>query len=133
MSRVCWTVTLDTAERAVTARRQFVQFLRRHTPKTTEYFDAELVFGELLSNIARHQPGPASILVDLIGDEAIVVVDGPSPAEDAEDPALPEDLSENGRGLYLIRTLSRDYYVDHGPRGERTTLVLGLRQLQPLA
>lgn len=129
MGRVCWTVTLDTAERAVDVRRQFVRFLREQAPHTAEFFDAELVFGELISNIARHEPGDARIVVDIVGDEAIVTVRGPSPS-DEEDPALPEDLSENGRGLYLIRTLSRDYYVDRGPAGDKTTLVLGLPQLQ---
>ena len=123
-------MALDSAERASGLRREFVRFLRSQAPGAPEFFDAELVFGELISNIAKHEPSRAKIVVDVVGDEAIVTVDGPSPVEDEDAVALPEDLSENGRGLYLIRTLSRDYYVDRGPRGGRTTLVLGLPQLQ---
>ncbi|HEV3153579.1 MAG TPA: ATP-binding protein [Candidatus Baltobacteraceae bacterium] len=130
MARVFWTVTIDTAERATQVRRQFVRFLRQYAPRSTQVFEAELVFGELLSNIARHEPGPVKIVVDVVGDEAIVTLDGPSPDEGDEAAAPPAGLSESGRGLYLIRTLSRDYYVDRGPRGHTTTIVLGLRQLQ---
>ena len=130
VARICWEVDLDTAERAVDARRQFVHFLRRHGKRPAQVFDAEVVVGELLANIVQHEPGNAKIVVDVAGDEAIVTLEGPGPTGD-EPAFLPEGLAEHGRGLYLVRALARDYYRDRTPRGLRTTVVLALRGTHP--
>ncbi len=65
--------------------------------------------------------------VDVAGDEAIVTLEGPGPKID--DPSqLPDGLCEGGRGLFLIQTLSRDYYRRRTAGGIHTTVVLGLRR-----
>ena len=128
MGRVSWNVMLDTAARASDVRRQFVRYLQSQTGSNAT-FDAELVFGELAASIVRNEPGPAKIVVDVAGEEAIVTVEGPAPAAE-EVPALPDDLSPEQQGMFLIRTLARDFFVDRSPRGQKTTLVLGLRHLQ---
>lgn len=132
MARVRWDVKLDTAARAADVRRQFVHFLRSSTRNGDgRFFDAELVVGELLANVARHEPGEARITVDVAGDEAIVTLDGPGPTQ--EDPAaLPDGFSESGRGLYLVQALARDYYCRPTSEGMSTTVVLALRAHRPV-
>ena len=86
---------------------------------------AELVFGELVGNAARHAPG--SIDVELSWEDpstpVLHVVDqGPGFTAHA---VLPPIESESGRGLYLVTQLTRAFSVTVLPeRGARARAVL---------
>jgi PAS domain S-box-containing protein len=73
---------------------------------------AELVFGELLSNVVRYAPGAIEIVLDYTKVDAPIlhVLDrGPG---FLFAPRLPSDiLSERGRGLFLIWTLTDEINV----------------------
>ncbi len=89
---------------------------------------AELVFGELIGNAVRHAPGHVD--VELTWDDPAapvlhVVDDGPGYAPPTQ---LPPFESESGRGLYLVRTLTRDFSVTRLPqRGAHARAVLRTR------
>lgn len=86
---------------------------------------AELVFGELVGNAARHAPG--TIDVELSWDDRStpvlhVVDEGPGFEAEA---TLPPLDAESGRGLYLVRHLTRAFTVTIVPeRGARARAVL---------
>lgn len=104
--RVCddtmhWTFEAEDARLAVSARRAFIRFLRS-VPAVGDVAMAELVFGELVSNVVRHAPGPIAIECDWsAGVPVLRVFDRGSGLPAA--PAKPSDLhAESGRGLHLV-------------------------------
>lgn len=86
---------------------------------------AELVFGELVGNAVRHAPG--SIDVELGWDDVAtpvlhVVDDGPGYAPGN---GLPSADAVSGRGLYIVKQLTRDFSVTKSPdRGAHARAVL---------
>jgi GAF domain-containing protein len=86
---------------------------------------AELVFGELVGNAARHAPG--TVDVELTWDDPSTPVlhvadEGPGYAAQTTLPALD---AESGRGLYLVAHLTRAFSVTTLPqRGARARAVL---------
>ncbi|MGA7356543.1 MAG: ATP-binding protein, partial [Candidatus Cybelea sp.] len=77
-----------------------------------QYLDAaELVFGELLGNVARYAPGPIEIIFDWGEGAPVLHVLDRGPGFKLA-PKLPSDLlSEQGRGLYLVWSLAEDFNV----------------------
>jgi serine phosphatase RsbU (regulator of sigma subunit)/anti-sigma regulatory factor (Ser/Thr protein kinase) len=71
---------------------------------------AELLVSELTTNAVRHAAGPGPIEIRLSYDDRLTceVADqmAVTPADEAH---LPDDLDENGRGLYLVDVLSSDW------------------------
>jgi PAS domain S-box-containing protein len=107
--RYGWRFHSDDAASATSARPSFASYLSHRGVETGTIAVAELVFGELVSNVVRHAPGPIDINVRFeegvpvltVGDRGrgLRVVRGPA--------RLPDDiLSEGGRGLFLIERLA---------------------------
>jgi anti-sigma regulatory factor (Ser/Thr protein kinase) len=73
---------------------------------------AELIFGELVANVVRHAHGAVEVRLELAGRAPVLVVrdHGPGlrwvPRGGSQDP-----LAECGRGLAIVRRLSRDLAV----------------------
>ncbi len=102
--------TADAAA-ASNLRREFMAFLRARCTADSDYEGAEITFGELVANVARHAPGPIHIVVhsDSRGRVRIDVIDtGPG---FTYVPTLPAMASESGRGLYLVSKLCTDVCV----------------------
>ncbi|MFE0791255.1 ATP-binding protein [Streptomyces mutabilis] len=89
--------------------------------------DAVLVVSELVGNAVRHTTaGPDCLTIEIDGDQVIVAVHDPEPddgrvhlPEDAADP-----LAESGRGLWLVQTLARRWYVETTAVGKAVVAVL---------
>jgi hypothetical protein len=82
-----------------------------------ELFSAELIFGELIGNVVRYAPGAMQVVLDTRNESPVLHV-----LDEGKGfillPRLPTDmLSERGRGLFLIWTLSDDFNVDLRPDG----------------
>ena len=110
-----WSFDAENAKAAQDARGEFVEYLRMQGGDPFEIATAELVFGELVGNVVRHAPGAIDIDVEWSnGSPRLHVVDrGPAFRAPGH---LPDDLlSESGRGLFIVRRLSRELKVEHVP------------------
>ena len=106
-----WIFNTNDVGAAHDSRHSFVAALRKRGV-CGQYVDAaELVFGELLGNVARYAPGPIEIIFDWgEGAPVLHVLDRGSGFRLA--PKLPSDLlSEQGRGLYIVWSLAEDFNV----------------------
>jgi anti-sigma regulatory factor (Ser/Thr protein kinase) len=107
-----WSLRSDDAPLAAQIRGEFVAALSALGVAREALFTCELIFGELLGNVVRYAPGRTEIVLDTGGSSAVLhfVDDGKG---FTLIPRLPTDLlSERGRGLFLIWTLSEDFNVD---------------------
>ena len=79
--------------------------------------NAEIVLAELIGNLVRHAPGPATFVIDPHRRHVVLHVldDGPGYRFMSR---LPTDtFSERGRGLFLIATLAEAFHVTLRPAG----------------
>lgn len=107
-----WVVKSDDSDAAARVRSEFVDQLILKGASDEALFRSELIFGELLANVVRYAPGEFEIVLDTRGDNAILhFLDNGRGFTLV--PRLPSDLlSERGRGLFLIWTLSEDFNVE---------------------
>lgn len=104
-------------------------YLRSMGAPEGDYDAAALAYGELVSNVVRHAPGPLEIVLEWENDEAVLHITDHGGGFTAE-PTLPsEPLAEAGRGLYLVRELTRDLQVlRHESPGAEVRVVLPVRR-----
>jgi serine phosphatase RsbU (regulator of sigma subunit)/anti-sigma regulatory factor (Ser/Thr protein kinase)/CHASE3 domain sensor protein len=106
--------TFDTADAATAqgARSVFAAALAEAGMLDDDVFTAELIFGELLSNAVRYAPGRVDVILDWTqGSTAILHFMDRGPGFIVV-PRLPTDLlSERGRGLFLVWSMSEDFNV----------------------
>lgn len=95
---------------------------------------AELVVGEVLSNVVRHTSSPATVGLGWQAGHPVLSVTEPDTTEPPVTPsdglpahALPDDpLATGGRGLYLVSRLSKGLTVDSAERGTTIRVTLDL-------
>jgi serine phosphatase RsbU (regulator of sigma subunit)/anti-sigma regulatory factor (Ser/Thr protein kinase)/CHASE3 domain sensor protein len=103
------TCDLETAQRA---RALFASLLAAAGVLEEDVFTAELIFGELLSNAVRYAPGTVDVVLDWHGASTAIVHFLDRGPGFVVIPRLPSDLlSERGRGLFLVWSLSHDFNV----------------------
>lgn len=123
-----WTFASADAKMAQRARHQFVEALKIDAAPETDFYSAELIFGELVGNVVRHAPGPIQIRFDWTSDEPLLEVHDEGGGFTFE-PSLPGDLSEGGRGLFIVKQLAKRVRVEKIPRdGTRITAVLPIHR-----
>ncbi|MBV9439173.1 MAG: SpoIIE family protein phosphatase [Candidatus Eremiobacteraeota bacterium] len=82
------------------------------------------IYGELLSNVARHTPGDAAVTLECVGEHAVLHFEdrgGPFAVNGATPPDV---LAESGRGLFLVRALAPDVRVERTAQGNRVSATL---------
>ena len=106
-----WSFDANSITAAQAARDAFVARLQRVGAVAEETNAAEIVFGELVGNAARYTPGAVDVGLSCgVGNAILDFLDrGPGFTWHGRLPADP--LSETGRGLFLITTLSRTVEV----------------------
>jgi anti-sigma regulatory factor (Ser/Thr protein kinase) len=103
------TADLTTAQRT---RALFAGVLADAGMLDDDVFTAELIFGELLSNAVRYAPGAVDVVLDWSGAATAIVHFLDRGPGFVVIPRLPTDLlSERGRGLFLVWSLSEDFNV----------------------
>jgi anti-sigma regulatory factor (Ser/Thr protein kinase) len=127
--RLTWRFDSADVAAAQTARREFASFLAKGDVPEDELYAAELVFGELISNVVRYAPGPVAVTIDWTGTAPVLHVldEGPGFQHVAR---LPSDVySERGRGLFLIASLTEDFHVARrADRGSHARAVLDVHR-----
>ncbi len=105
--RKTWTFHSSSAYSAHTSRHELMSFVRRFVTADDELYRLELLIGEILANTVKHAPGLVTVEIDWSRKVPIMTIHDTGPGLADFSPALPTDeLTENGRGLFLIGTLA---------------------------
>jgi len=124
-----WSFDARDARSTRDVRDLFIAYLRAKGRADADYAGAELVFGELLGNVARNAPGTVDIEVEWRGDAPVLHVLDRGPGYDRA-AALPPHFSETGRGLYLVAQLTREFTVTRLPGyGSHARAVLPIERI----
>ncbi|GAC1581183.1 MAG: hypothetical protein NVS3B7_16170 [Candidatus Elarobacter sp.] len=109
------------------ARAIFRRYLEAHAAAESDLYGAELIFGELIANVARHAPGELEARLSWVDGEAVLEVRDRG-AGFVLDVALPEDDAENARGLFLVSAFGRDLVHESDGRTSRIRVILPVRR-----
>ena len=102
-----------------------MQALKARATESSDLAGAELIFGELISNVVRHAPGAVCVRLSWNRHKAMLSV------HDEHAPftpkfKLPDDpFAESGRGLYIAKALATSIAVTH-INGDGTKVSVGL-------
>ena len=111
-----WRFHSSDAYMAHASRRELVAYFRRMAENPNDLFAAELILGEILANTVEHAPGLVEIQVDWTKEKPILTVRDSGPGLRSMAYGLPQNvLDEDGRGIFLIRTLSEEVSVEPAP------------------
>ena len=119
-----WTFASSDGLEAQRVRRSISELLASAGAAPGEVADAELVFSELVGNVARHAGSRVEVAIDLSVDEPVLHVLDNGPGF-VPNPRLPVDAyADAGRGLSVVDALTRN--VQFMPRSEGGTHVLAV-------
>ncbi len=119
-----WHFEAANAVDARAVRPQFVEHLRFLCTPTSDIPAAEIVFGELVSNVIRHAPGPIQIMAKTSYNGFVTLCVWDQGDGFTLQPRLPDRLSEGGRGLYIILSLCRNVTVHRTAEGPNEVCVV---------
>lgn len=89
--------------------------------------DALVVVSELVGNAIEHTDnGPLDVSLDLYPEVVVMWVHDEGPGFEPGPPRRAEDLTEHGRGLYLVDLLASRWFVSPTPRGKAVVAVVEL-------
>jgi anti-sigma regulatory factor (Ser/Thr protein kinase) len=117
-----FTFRIADASLASNARGIFQRYLAAQVDASSDLYGAELIFGELLGNVARHAPGAIDVRLRWNGPVAILEVADDGPGYSIADVHLPGGFAESRRGLFLVSSFGSDLRV-RSERGRTTTTV----------
>ncbi len=107
-----WSFDAGDGAAAQAARNAFVARLAAAGVGEDARLGCEIVFGEMVGNVARYTPGPLDVGLRRDGRRLVLAALDRGPSFRWQ-PVRPADDSENGRGLFLIQALTRAVRVDH--------------------
>jgi anti-sigma regulatory factor (Ser/Thr protein kinase) len=121
-----WQLAARDARQALRLRSAFRRYLLAHGHPASDFHAAEVVYGELLANCARHAPG--AVRVEFRWDDAtLAVIDGSDRLRSW--PFSPDDCAAETthHGYALLSGLSRRVHLSREPGGgTRASIVLPL-------
>ena len=108
------------------ARHEVMRFIESIAQSGDDLFTAELIVGEILANTVEHAPGLVNMEIDWSETSPVITVVDSGPGLERFAAELPEDaLTEDGRGLFLVKTLARDLHIESDAGyGTKMTVVL---------
>ena len=123
-----WSFDARDAMSAHGARSAFVAALRAEGTADGDYLGSEVIFGELIGNVVRHAPGPIDVTLEWSDLEPVLHVIDRGPGF-VRLPALPDTMSESGRGLFIVDALAREFIAKPIPgRGTHVTVRLPVKR-----
>lgn len=108
-----WSFDANAGRAAQAAREAFVARLADLGVDREERQAHEIVFGEIVGNVARYTPGPVDLSLRRDGDRLVLAALDRGPGFDWNAAPPRDQWAESGRGLFLIHTLARDVRVEH--------------------
>ena len=126
-----FTFRIADAALANNARTIFQRYLSTQVDAASDLYGAELIFGELLGNVARHAPGTIDVRLRWNGPAAILEVADEGPGYSVEGVSLPGEEAESSRGLYLVASFGRDLAVRSQAGRTTTTVTLPVTRRRP--
>ena len=124
-ARKTWLFHSSDAYFAHAARHELIAFLRDYGASEEDLSRSELIIGELLANTVRHAPGVVRLEIDCHGVHPVLTISDAGPGLPNFAVKLPDELEEDGRGLYLVGTLADEVSVDSND-GLGTTMTVAL-------
>jgi PAS domain S-box-containing protein len=114
---VRWTFDVAQPQDASVARRALAQELRGLALHEEHVTTAELIVAELLGNVVRYARGRVDVVLDASASVPVLhIIDAGQGFE--YNPRLPADAyAENGRGLFIVAELARDFTITRAPGG----------------
>ncbi|HEV7178295.1 MAG TPA: SpoIIE family protein phosphatase [Candidatus Baltobacteraceae bacterium] len=119
-----WSIDARAINSGRRVKRAMLWHLGEFTRPDTDLSAVELIYGELLGNVARHTPGHADVTLELEGYRAILHVADRGLPFAASNGFAPEDMAEGGRGLFLIRSLAHGVTIERTGDGNRVSVIL---------
>lgn len=101
-----WRFHASDARAANAMRIEVGEYLRRLCGDTEDAYSCEVIVGELLANTVEHAPGLVHLAIEWNGGHPMLVVRDSGPGLKRMIATLPDQMSEGGRGLFLVETLS---------------------------
>jgi len=110
-----WSFASSDQQAAQKARDEFCDLLAAGRMASDDCAASELIFGELLGNVARHAPGPLEAALEFREDRAILHVIDRGPGYRVARPLRANVLDEGGRGLWLVQRFGTSLEVEPIP------------------
>jgi PAS domain S-box-containing protein len=111
-----WRFHSSSAHTAQASRREVMTYLRRIASDSENFFAVELVIGEIFANTVQHAPGLVEVRVEWREEHPVITVRDTGPGLEFLVGKLPDDpLSENGRGIFLVKTLAENVSLKSRP------------------
>ncbi len=123
-TRHVWQLDARDSFSAQRVKRAVLWHLAGLADKTPEMGAVELIYGELIANVARHTPGLATVTLEWQGDEPVLHVDDQGPPFQLLSKAPTDDMAESGRGFWLMSNYSTKLSVQR--IGEANRVSVGL-------
>lgn len=121
-----WVLDACDVESAHRAKRAILWHLGNEIRNKEQLSAVELILGELIGNVARHSPGVAEVTIEQQPDQTLLCVSDrgrPFPF-DGQSGEAADLLAESGRGLFLVRAMSKDLRVENDGSGNVVTAVV---------
>lgn len=121
-----WQFDARDAVSAQRVKRALLWELATHANRSPEFAAIEIIYGELLANVARHTPGPATITLQWHDQLPVLHIDDHGPAFQLPLNAPADKLAETGRGFRLIANCASKVAVQRIGEKNRVTVALPL-------
>ena len=122
--RHVWSLDARDRNSAQRVKRALIWQLAGLTNGTGEFMAVELIFGELLANVARHTPGTATVTLEWNGDVPVLHVEDEGPEFQPAFVSPNDGLAESGRGYLLISHYASKVMVRRIGNANRVTVAL---------
>lgn len=112
---------------ASNARLIFRSYLAVHATGDSDVDAAEMIFGELVANVARHAPGRIDVRLVWIDNRAVLEIRDQGSGFDFA-VALPDGDAESTRGLYIVSVLGENLSHTVDADGNRVFVELPVKR-----
>ncbi|MEO9170649.1 MAG: ATP-binding protein [Candidatus Aquilonibacter sp.] len=112
-----WKFDATDGRAAGTAKAALLKRIRSQAGPSADLVLFELVFSELVGNVARHAPKIAAATLEWQDGGAVLHVSDSGPGFSHKTYLPQNPLSESGRGLFLVENMSKKLQINCLPGG----------------